>query len=412
MALFSDIPNDARSNTKIPFLGSNTPDSSNGVGFADALNLSPELSEKINLRQNSKRNRKFKGPKTVSNNNIFLSYPIARSPSEKTGDTLLIKCIEYVPPKDGFGLEIDVQGIYGFKKNEQGQRIPGTSFVLEDKHRNDPGGAFHGVKPKIGAINFTDGNQRMTENQKIKYYVELPAPQEINDSNSITWGEDTLNALELAGLNVATKFIDNPANAVGDAQKAIGALSQGVNIDDVDEDLSRAIRASISGAAIGALGSNVSSRSVISRSTGKILNSNTELLFQGVNLRSFPFSVTFTPRTPEEVKVVKTIIRSFKQSMAPKAGDFNGSSATGIFLKSPDLFQLKYRHDGKDHPFLNAFKVCALTGMSVNYTNAGTYATYDDGSPVAIRMNMTFKEINPIYNEDYAEDMAGDGVGY
>ena len=60
--------------------------------------------------------------------------------------------------------------------------------------------------------------------------------------------------------------------------------------------------------------------------------------------------------------------------------------------------------DGKNHPFLNRFKLCALTGMSVNYTNAGTYASYNDGTPVNIRMNLTFKEINPIYHEDYAEE--------
>ena len=102
--------------------------------------------------------------------------------------------------------------------------------------------------------------------------------------------------------------------------------------------------------------------------------------------------------------------------MAARAGSggdgFNGSSATGIFLKSPHVFSLRYLHNGEDHPFLNAFKLCALTAMSVNYTNAGTYATYDDGIPVAIRLNMTFKEINPIYNEDYFEEEAGPGVGY
>ena len=50
--------------------------------------------------------------------------------------------------------------------------------------------------------------------------------------------------------------------------------------------------------------------------------------------------------------------------------------------------------------------------MSVNYTNAGTYASYADGTPVAIRVNLTFKEINPIYHEDYEEKEAGIGVGY
>ena len=53
-----------------------------------------------------------------------------------------------------------------------------------------------------------------------------------------------------------------------------------------------------------------------------------------------------------------------------------------------------------------------LTGMSVNYTNAGTYASYEDGSPVSIRLNMTFKELNPIYSEDYDGMGESDGVGF
>ena len=129
------------------------------------------------------------------------------------------------------------------------------------------------------------------------------------------------------------------------------------------------------------------------------------------SLRSFPFSFTFSPRSPKESDVVKAIIRSLKMSMAAKAGEFNGS-AQGIFLKSPDLFQLDYLKDGSNHPFLNRFKLTALTGMSVNYTNAGTYASYNDGTPVNIRMNLTFKEINPIYHEDYNEATSGTGVGF
>jgi len=47
--------------------------------------------------------------------------------------------------------------------------------------------------------------------------------------------------------------------------------------------------------------------------------------------------------------------------------------------------------------------------MTVNYTNAGTYTTYDDGTPVSIRMNLTFKELNPIYHEDYIDEIPGVG---
>ena len=332
----------------------------------------------------------------------YLSYPVARTADEKTGDTLRIKCVEYVPPPDaGFG--VGVTGVYKEKD--------GVVSVATKEERESKGDA--------GKINittdFTDGNSRMSnpQNTKVKYYIELPVPQEVNDSNSVTWGEDRVNAIELATLSLAQRAMESGVEGMGQvAQAGIQAFQEGVNIPGLNSETQKSLRAAISGYALNALGSQVSSKSVIARSTGQILNNNLELLFSGVNLRSFPFTVTFSPRSPRESDVVKSIIRALKMSMAAKAGEFKDSSAQGIFLKSPDLFQLDYLKDGKNHPFLNRFKLCALTGMSVNYTNAGTYASYNDGTPVNIRMNLTFKEINPIYHEDYLESNSGTGVGY
>ena len=368
--------------------------------------------------------------KTNGADAFYLSYPIARSPSEETGDTLLIRCIEYIPPANSDpSASIELTNFIGVEDKDNidanGYAKPGAKVgVLTGKNipRFPEGHPKEGQrKPITINTDFKSANQRMLENSKILYYIELPIPQEVNDSNQVVWGEDTLNALELAGLSVAQKFMQGNIGegAIQSAQAATQALQRGIDFTGagIGPQVNAAIRASISGAAINALGSNVSQKSILSRSTGQILNSNLELLFQGMTLRSFPFSVTFTPRNSDEMLVVKSIIRSLKKSMAPKAGGkgkgFNGSSATGIFLKSPDLFSLQYRHGGGDHPFLHAFKICALTGMSVNYTNAGTYASYADGTPVSIRVNLTFKEINPIYNEDYDEiSEAGIGVGY
>ena len=314
------------------------------------------------------------------------------------------KCIQYRTPKNGSGLTMKIDNVI----NTDGSTITKDQVAaLKKANPNDPNAG----KPKF-THNFEDTNTRLKSNQIIKYYVELPAPQEINDSNSVTWGDDKLNALQLAGLTLAQDAIAGGSeNAVEMAQSAMAILQRGINIPGLTQDTQNAIKASISGAAINALGANVSAGSILSRSTGQILNSNLELLFQGVNLRTFPFTFTFSPRNSKEADVVKAIIKSLKASMSPKAGDYNGS-AQGIFLKSPDLFQLKYLHDGEDHPFLNTFKLCALTGMQVNYTNAGTYASYGDGTPVNIRMNLNFKEINPIYHEDYSSDEAGSGVGF
>ena len=350
--------------------------------------------------------------------NNRMSYPIKDSPSERTGDRLLIRCLQFEPPKDGAGLSVTLTNAYKTDGNNRSvismrdrQRIKeGTLEVIGQDNKPMSGNEPIGVR-----VNNTDANTRLGSGmkQRTKFYIELPIPQDLTDSNSVTWGEDRVNALELAALNVAQGAMKGNLGegAVEAAQLAVTALNTGVNIPTLSGDTQDAVRAALSGAAIGALGSNVSAKSVIARSTGQILNNNLELLFQGVNLRSFPYSITFSPRDPRESRMVKDIIRSLKMAMAPKAGEME-SSAQGIFLKSPDVFQLKYLRDGHDHPFLNSFKLCALTGMTVNYTNAGTYTSYEDGTPVNIRMNLTFKELNPIYHEDYLSDGAGSGVGY
>ena len=350
--------------------------------------------------------------------NNRMSYPIKDSPSERTGDRLLIRCLQFEPPKDNAGLSVTLTNAYktdGTNKSvismRDRQRIKeGTLEVIGEN-----GSPMSGNEPIGVKVNNTDANSRLGSGmkQRTKFYIELPIPQDLTDSNSVTWGEDRVNALELAALNVAQGAMKGNLGegAVEAAQLAVTALNTGVNIPTLSGDTQDAVRAALSGAAIGALGSNVSAKSVIARSTGQILNNNLELLFQGVNLRSFPYSITFSPRDPKESRMVKDIIRSLKMAMAPKAGEME-ASAQGIFLKSPDVFQLKYLRDGHDHPFLNSFKLCALTGMTVNYTNAGTYTSYEDGTPVNIRMNLTFKELNPIYHEDYLSDGAGSGVGY
>ena len=387
--------------------------------YKDGVEASLESGNKLPTRENPNPG----GRKITSRRNVNklppLSYPVATGPSHRTGDRLVIKCLEFEPPGMGAGAKITPTNL--FKEDEKG-----NLSVYSTKDRKDilagntvitgvDGKPYTGKEKPGLKFSTTDANSRMSKdaNRLTKYMIELPIPQDLTDSNSITWGDDRVNAVELAGLAVAQNAM---AGNVGEAartsaQAAVTALQTGIEIPGLNADTQAAVQAALSGAVIGALGSNVSPQSVISRSTGQILNNNLELLFKGVNLRSFPYSITFSPRGPTEANVVKQIIRRLKASMAPKAGEFNGS-AQGIFIKSPDVFQLRFLKDDTDHPFLHAFKLCALTGMSVNYTNAGTYTSYEDGTPVNIRMSLTFKELNPIYHEDYQTDGAGPGVGY
>ena len=386
--------------------------------YKDNATMALEQGNKLPTFEDKKAGKSYT-PRRLHQKLPPLSYPLKSGPNQRTGDRLVIKCLKFEPPEAGAGATVTPTNL--FKKDKEGKVSVYTTAdrakIKENIKNNKPGGygSYTGdEKPGI-EFSVTDANSRMSRdaNRLMKYLIELPIPQDLSDSNSVTWGEDRANALELAALAVAQEAMqgDIGENAVNLAQSAVTALNTGIDIPGLKSDTQAAVRAALSGAAIGALGSNVSPQSVISRSTGQILNNNLELLFQGVNLRTFPYSITFSPRSEDEARIVKDIIRRLKTSMAPKAGEFDGT-AGGIFIQSPDVFQLKFLKDDVDHPFLHSFKLCALTGMSVNYTNAGTYTSYEDGTPVNIRMSLTFKELNPIYHEDYQQAGAGPGVGY
>jgi len=253
--------------------------------------------------------------------------------------------------------------------------------------------------------------ERLNKSQEqIEYSIKLPMPQGIADSNSVSWDQDNINPLEAFGLGVATQGQIDPVKAATDATQAV--LGQLKGIDPATQ---KVITNAISGKAVSALGGNVSVTGLISRATGQVLNSNLELLFQGVNLRTFQFSFDFAPRFSNEATEVKNIIRVLKKSMSPSAGSPTGTSTgtgSGLFISAPNTFKLKYMSGGQPHPFLNVFKPCALTDMQINYTGSGTYATYSDGTPVHMQVILSFKEINPIYAGDYDTPAGRDGVGF
>ena len=246
-------------------------------------------------------------------------------------------------------------------------------------------------------------------NQKALSTIQLPMPANIGDTNQVNWGDDSLNPLAGQGAEAISNIIkggDFGGGIIDNVKSLLGVgnavLTQGGGQD--------AVVSTYTSKLINVFGANTSPASLLSRATGNVLNPNLELLFGGVNLRSFTFDFDFAPRNIEESNVVKQIISIFKQSMAPKTG--SNTEGAGLFIQAPNVFLLKYKTGSRDHPYLNKFKPCALTSMGMNYTGSGSYTTYADKTPVHMKLNLGFTELNPIYNEDYKEIPLSQGVGY
>jgi len=319
-----------------------------------------------------------------------MRYPLSALNADGTGnkqDMLYIKIFERVDR------EILSDAI--FRRGIVLQRDANTKLPLVDAN-----GEQLGVERIVGinALQRVDAHFNRSENiakyEKNARYIYLPIPQVITDNTSVSYAQDTLNPLQVVGLKAASEAIDDPTGALGKGVKAAQQLIE--SNANINPGTAKLINTVLSGTAVNQLGGNVNATSLVTRSTGQVLQSNMELLFDAPTLRSFPFVFDFTPRNRDEGQMVMKIIRTIKQAIVPKNGN------NGVFINSPDLFQLQYiTADGRDHPFLNKFKIGAMSDISVNYAASGTYATYADGTPVHIQMSLTFKELNPVYAEDY-----------
>ena len=394
------------------------------------------------LVEKAKKDRAYSHPKSygkvAAGDNFFLSYPLKRNSKE---DSIIFQAVKYLPPRaeEGEGLYVEMNEAFRNAKDSlnkinfdenlgktdeeinnlamQNKGFDGNDLVGGNSNP-ERSGYFKTLQMGSGM----DSRYKRGENHnaKTKFYVELPIPNELSDSQSVSWDASKMNAFEVVASSTAISAMSQPGQTARNVQSTIdsaraGALADIPGIENTGA-IAGAVRAALSGLGLQAFGSNVTPNSMISRATGQILNSNTELLFEGVNLRTFSFNFTFAPRSKTESDRVVKIIRSFKTSMAPKAGEeyvpgagnFTGSG--GIFLNAPDIFLIQYLKAGKEHPFLHKFKPCALTALNVNYTGANVYSSYEDGTPTIIKMQMVFNEMNPIYAEDYED--AGQGVGY
>ena len=249
--------------------------------------------------------------------------------------------------------------------------------------------------------------------------IILPMPK-ATDVNAASWGKGEINSTGLAALGVADNVLSpvfgpgvvtgkKPADAVADLKKKFsdgrgdftsggaGAIGQALTIQAVTGMMSMIP------------GVSVDTDTYLARTDGRVLNPNAEMLFQGPSIRDFAFSFLMIARSQKEGEEIRRIIRLLKVGMAPK---FRNTT----FLKAPDIFTLEYKNGpGKKDviPTANLFNPggLALTTMNVDYAPNGYWSAYRDSQPVAVKMDLNFTELRPIYQSDQL-DTPDNSVGY
>ena len=342
-------------------------------------------------------------------------------------DYLQIDIVEYKPAgrkqaKEGTGWgTIGTETITGTDGTKYTNKIAGTVRKENElsSFKGKMGARKNSLNRSVGRTRSYALSRRPLKNEGT---ILLPIPSNVQDGNSIKVGENSLNGLQAAGASgvmdamstdvSGVKSIKDAASTISTglasaAQNFSGQVKSGATLDDIKS----VALSKLTSSALGIFGGNITTNQLLARSEGTIINPNMELLFDAPTIRAFKFQFKMTPRNRREAEQIRLIIRAFKRNMAPKAKG-GTEKESGWFLKSPNVFELRYRTGNMDHKYLHKFKQCFLTDISVNYTGDGVYSTYEDGSPVSYLMDLSFKELEPIYDIDYDNVPANEGVGY
>ena len=255
--------------------------------------------------------------------------------------------------------------------------------------------------------------------------ILLPIPSNLQDTNNVKYDASSLNGLQAVGASAVTELVGDFGPRMGElfdgakrGQLMTDFMAAGMNkMKDVVSGVGNPgvalefFNQQLAASALSLFGSQVTANQLFQRANGELINPHMELLFGGPTLRNFRFAFRLAPRNEREAEQVRLIIRAFKRNMAPKSqGGTIGSGS--FFLKTPNVFKLRYRSGRKNHPFLNKFKQCFMTDMQTTYTGEGVYSTYEDGTPVSMTLDVAFKEIQPIYDVDYDNNPGTEAVGY
>ena len=145
----------------------------------------------------------------------------------------------------------------------------------------------------------------------------------------------------------------------------------------------------------GGLGSGIGA--AVQRRTGIAPAAMSEMIFNGIDYRTFSFTFKFTPRNRKESDVVNEILHTIKDAMLPlKYGEGKSIAA----YKVPHEFVIRFMKGTKINPFIDQIGLCACTGIDIDY-GSDKFSTHAAGDPVTIDATVSFKELELMERSRY-----------
>lgn len=271
--------------------------------------------------------------------------------------------------------------------------------VITTTLQGDVGGA--GMNLLKGAATVRLAQKATSKTQRLRSAIALHTPNAINVSYGTSWeGADTAEAqLKMLRTGSQQDVKVNLLGGLGEVGKSIDVglgslLQQGTNL----------IGTGAAGGTSAALNDSSGFGNILSAINRQAANSKKEMLFKGVEFRSFAFEYKFAPRSAQELFLVRNIIKMFKFHMHPEYVQGSGHYQ----YVYPSEFDILYYNNGGESRHLPRYTSCVLESMDVNYTPNGNFTAFGgdsstDGAPTEIHISLRFKELATLSKNEIAD---------
>lgn len=198
------------------------------------------------------------------------------------------------------------------------------------------------------------------------------------------------------GINIST-----PTESVGDAVYLYMPETLEFNYDSSYSDLSLGdtlgesiLTSGLGGRAITSAIQDPAAKLALN-AAGYVFNPQQQLLFNGIDFRTYQMSFTFTPYSKAEAESVRKIIEKFREYAAPTVV----KEAAGFFFNPPGMVDVSFVNQGSQNKNLHKLKRSVLESVTVNYAPNG-WAAMEDGAPMQTTMTLSFKETELVDSKD------------
>jgi len=358
----------------------------------------------IELNQNA-------GPTSILDDDTFkfssISYPRDVTQDMQNGHYMLFYInvqnktrYKYENAEDGLPIGDDIlTGVKGSKADGFHEAIPDTTEVnrvgygtIDATYRKDlidRGGKGNiltndravlrkGRKGIGGFANIMPTTTRITDS------IAIYLPPNVQDATSVGYNNTEMGVIGAAAAGGA-EAID--ALRRGDMSKLASTLGGAAKdlLGEVGLNLTAGFIGTISGVDQEGL------KGFAKKAFGQASNPYMEVLFEGVEMRTFTYNFTFSPRNERETEDVQKIIKMFRFHMLP---EIKGSSER--FMTLPSTFDIHYMYQvdkdqAEENNFYHKIATCVLKGCNVDYT-PGAVKSFASGAPTQITMSLTFQE--------------------